>query len=243
MTDLLYFPDNEYEEDFEATVSANGTAGGTDFVVLDRTLFYKEGGGQPADHGLLSWDSGRADVIDVRKDHGDIKHFLDGEAPGEGVTVTGRIDWERRYNHMRMHTAQHLVSWVVLQEYDAVTAGNQIHEDESRIDFNPVSFDDEDIAFVEERVNECIQEDLDVSKTMMPRDEVEKRVQDGRTNLDLIPDSVDPLRVVIIGDDDLCPCGGTHVSSLGELGEFSILTIENKGADTERVRFTLHDDH
>lgn len=240
MTEILYFPDNEYEAGFDATVTTTGAQGEDEYVVLDRTLFYKEGGGQPADHGMLSWESGSADVIDVQKDHGDIRHIVDGDLPEKGTAVKGEIDWERRHMHMRMHTAQHLVSWVVLQSYDAATAGNQIHADESRIDFNPVSFDESDIAFIENRVNEYIQEDLSVSKSMMPRDDVEARVEEGRTNLDLIPDSVDPLRVVVIGDEDLCPCGGTHVSSLGELGEFSVLTTENKGAETERLRFTLN---
>jgi misacylated tRNA(Ala) deacylase len=237
MTEILYFPDDEYVDEFDATVTQSDSDNG--YVVLDRTAFYKEGGGQPADHGRLKWDSGETDVVDVQKDHGDIKHYVDGDVPDVDSTVRGELDWERRHKHMRMHTAQHLVSWIVLNEFGASTAGNQIHADESRIDFNPVSFDDDDVAFIEKRANELIEEDLDVSKTMMSRDEVEERVEDGRTDLSLIPDSVDPLRVVRIGDDDLCPCGGTHVSSLSELGGFSVLSTENKGADTERLRFEL----
>lgn len=239
MTDILYFPDDEYVDEFEATVTQ--ADGENSYVVLNRTAFYKEGGGQPADHGKLHWETDKTDVVDVQKDHGDIKHYVDGDVPDVSTDVKGELDWERRHKHMRMHTAQHLVSWIVLNEFGASTAGNQIHADQSRIDFNPVSFDDDDVAFIGKRANEFIDDDLDVSKTMMSRDKVEEKVEEGRTDLSLIPDSVDPLRVVIIGDDDLCPCGGTHVSSLNELGGFSVVSTENKGKDTERLRFELKD--
>lgn len=126
-----------------------------------------------------------------------------------------------------------------MERFGAGTAGNQVHRKQSRIDFSPVAFDEEDLRLIEDVVNKRIAEDLTVEKTQMSREKVESRVADGRTNLDLIPDVVDPLRVVIIGDEDLCPCGGTHVNSLGELGGFSIVDTENKGADTERLLFEL----
>ncbi|MFB6204489.1 MAG: alanyl-tRNA editing protein [Candidatus Nanohaloarchaea archaeon] len=240
MTELLYLPDRNYDKEFEAEVTKTREMDG--YIVLDRTLFYPEGGGQPADRGVISWEGEEREVTDVKKNGSEVRHFVEGDdLPEPGTEVHGTIDWDRRYKHMRMHTAQHLLSWVVLQRYGASTAGNQIHEDRSRIDFAPVEFDEGDIETIEKQVNAFIQKDLEVEKESMSRDRVESEVEEGRTNLDLIPDSVDPLRVVVIGDEDLCPCGGTHVDSLGEIGGINITNRISKGADTERIEFELED--
>jgi misacylated tRNA(Ala) deacylase len=140
-----------------------------------------------------------------------------------------------------MHTAQHILSWVVLNMYDASTAGNQIHEDYSRIDFEPANFSEKDIEKIEKGVNSLIEKELEVEKKEMDRELVEERVQEGRTNLDIIPDNIDPLRVVIIGDEDLCPCGGTHVDNLKEIGKIKITERRSKGADVERLEFELEE--
>ena len=238
MTDLLYLPDADDVTDFEGTV----TEATDEYVVLEGTYFYPEGGGQPADRGSLEWDGGRADVRDVRKNHGDVRHYveeIEGEVPLAGTTVRGVVDADRRTRLKRMHTAQHVVSRVVLDEFEAGTAGNQIHADRSRIDFEPADFDDADLATIEERTNELLARDLAVEKAERPREEVEAETPAGRTQLDLIPDHVDPLRVVEIADFDICPCGGTHVDSLGEVGEIEITNRESKGADVERVEFEL----
>ena len=240
MTELLYLPDADGVTEFEATVTEATEA----YLVLDGTHFYPEGGGQPADRGTLSWDGGEATVRDVRKNHGDVRHYLDtleGTLPEEGETVAGEVDADRRAKLRRMHTAQHVVSRVVLAEFDATTAGNQIHEDRSRIDFEPADFDDTDLDTIEAETNTVLDRDLAVSKAERPREEVEAETPEGRTQLDLIPDHVDPLRVVEIEDFDICPCGGTHVDRLGEVGHISILDRTSKGADVERIEFELVD--
>ena len=140
-----------------------------------------------------------------------------------------------------MHTAQHVVSRVVLVEFDATTAGNQIHEDRSRIDFEPANFDDADIETIERETNAVLDRDLAVSKAERPREQVEAETPEGRTQLDLIPDHVDPLRVVEIEDFDICPCGGTHVDRLGTVGHISVLDRTSKGADVDRLEFELVD--
>lgn len=238
MTELLYMPDNEYQKQFEAEVVKSRDNEG--YICLDRTLFYKEGGGQPADHGTLTWDGGEAEVADVQRKNGEIRHQVDN-VPEEGTDVRGEIDWDRRYRHMRMHTAQHVVSYVVLQMFDGSTAGNQIHEDYSRIDFEPVEFDEEDVEKIEKAANSIIEKDYDVTKKMQDRQKVEEQVEEGRTNLDLIPDSVDPLRIVEIGEIDMCPCGGTHVDSTGEIGGIDIRERRSKGSNVERLEFVLED--
>ena len=237
MTEQLYLPDDDYRREFDARVEDIDESNGT--VVLDRTLFYKEGGGQPSDHGRLSFESGECRVVDVRKDHDEIRHTVEGDFPKKGATVHGELDWERRHAHMRYHTAQHVVSKVVLDEYGASTAGNRIHDDRARIDFAPAAFDEDDLRAIEERSNALIERDLPVEKENRPRATLEAETPDGRSNLDLIPDDVDPLRAVTIGDVDVCPCGGTHVDRLGELGELTIVDRSSKGADTERIEFVL----
>ena len=240
MTELLYLPDADSVTEFEATV----TEATEEYIVLDGTYFYPEGGGQPADRGTLSWDGGEATVRDVRKNHGDVRHYLDtleGTLPEEGETVAGEVDAQRREKLRRMHTAQHVVSRVVLAEFDATTAGNQIHEDRSRIDFEPADFDDADLETIQTETNAALDRDLAVSKAERPREDVEEETPEGRTQLDLIPDHVDPLRVVEIEEFDICPCGGTHVDRLGEVGHISILDRTSKGADVERIEFELVD--
>ncbi|NMI76912.1 alanyl-tRNA editing protein [Nanohaloarchaea archaeon] len=237
-TEILYYPENEYQREFDATVIKSNKD--EDYVVLDRTLFYKEGGGQPADKGKLKWNDDNIQVVDVQKEHGEIRHYVDGRVPEEETEVHGEINWKRRYSHMRMHTAQHVVSMVVLDMYDASTDGNQVHEDTSRIDFEPADFDEEDLEAIEKEVNQIIDEDIALDKSEMDRDVLEEKTEEGRTNLDLIPSHIDPLRAVKIGDIDICPCGGTHVDSTGELEEFRIEERKSKGQDVERIIFSLN---
>ena len=171
MTELRYLPDSDDVTDFTATVT-EATDGS---IVLDGTYFYPVGGGQPADRGTLTWEGGRAEVVDVYKDNGEVRHDIDGlegDLPAVGDAVEGRIDEERRAAHRRMHTAQHVVSRVVLDEYGAGTAGNQIHADRSRIDFEPADFDDEDVARIERLANEAIAADYAAIKEERPRPEV-----------------------------------------------------------------------
>lgn len=237
MTDLLYYPDNEYQKEFEAKVQKVKEVDG--YITLDQTLFYKEGGGQPTDKGKLSWNGKETSVEKVKRKQGEVRHYIEGDFPEPDQEVHGEIDWERRYKHMRMHTAQHVISWIVLNMYDASTAGNQIHEDYSRIDFEPVEFDERDVEKIENGANSLIEKGLEVEKKEMERELVEEQMTEGRTNLDLIPDHVNPLRVVEIGGEDICPCGGTHIDNLDEIGEINIIERKSKGSNVERLKFEL----
>jgi len=240
MTELRYLPDQDDVTTFTATVESVTD----EYIVLDGTYFYPEGGGQPADRGRIEWDGGGAEVTDVQKQHGDVRHYTGdraGALPEKGATVEGIIDEERRQTLRRTHTAQHVVSKVVLDEFDAQTAGNQIHTDRSRIDFEPADFVAEDVSLIEARSNAILDRNLTVTKAEMPRDRAEAETPDGRGLLDLIPDHVDPLRMVAIGDFDLCPCGGTHVDQLAEVGRIRITDRTSKGAGVERLEFELAD--
>jgi misacylated tRNA(Ala) deacylase len=236
MTEMLYMKDVEsnYIKEFDAKVIERGF----DYVVLDRTAFYPLGGGQPSDTGALVWLGGKAEVKEVTKKEG-VRHHLVQNPDIVPDDVHGVINWERRYAHMRMHTAQHIVSGVVYDLYKARTVGNQLYHDRSRIDFAPVKFTDEMTAEVEKKCNEIISSSAKVEICTTSRAELEKDVDAQRANLDLLPKSVQNLRVVKIESFDTCPCAGTHVRSLSELGNVKITKRENKGKDRERITYEL----
>ena len=197
--------------------SAEVTAVDENSVTLDQTLFYPLGGGQNWDTGYIGM--GRRRSRRYRSKRTATSNTLLEKTTGLklGDTVEGEIDWDRRHAHMRMHTAQHLVSGLVYEMYDgARTVGNQIHADRSRIDFNPVKFDEEMIEELFSKANEMVESNLDVTDCIMTREEINAIMPPERTNMDLLPISVKQLRIIRIGDNiDLCPCAGTHVRALG----------------------------
>ena len=238
-TRKLYLENIEaaYETKFSATV----TQSNSDSVVLDRTLFYPLGGGQNWDEGTFSGPNGEINVVEVRGRE-DIIHTLGENHQLEvGDEIIGEIDWERRYAHMRMHTAQHLVSGIAYELFNGVrTVGNQINLTHSRIDFNPISFDENMLIELTEKTNEVISLQYEVRDLTMMRDEINSIMPPERTNMDLIPSFINELRVVKIGDGlDLCPCAGTHISNISEIGEISIIGKKSKGKGTQRITYEL----
>ena len=236
MTELLYMKDTEsnYIREFDAKVIERGF----DYVVLDRTAFYPLGGGQPSDIGYLEWPGGRAEVKEVTKKEG-IRHHLVQNPDIVPDHVHGVLNWGRRYAHMKMHTAQHIVSGVVYDLWKARTVGNQLYHDRSRIDFAPIKLTDEMVAELESKVNEVLSTGSKVEILNMARTELEKNIDAQRANLDLLPKSVQDLRVVVVQDFDTCPCAGTHVRSLAEIGKIKITKRENKGKDRDRITYEI----
>ena len=247
MTEFLFMKSAEanYVREFDAMVVDSGTdpAAGA-YVVLDKTAFYAEGGGQPTDTGILSWDSGarQAKVKLVTKKNG-VRHFIVGEVPQKGAAVHGALDWENRYALMRYHTAQHLLSAAVYDLYNgAHTVGNQMYNNKSRADFYPAEFTDSDLRKIEDECNRRIALKPDVKIYEESRDSLEARMPQQRANLDLLPKSIAMLRIVEIDGFDVVPCAGTHVRNLSELGRLKIVAKETKGADKERVTFVLENE-
>lgn len=238
MTERLYF-DDSYRETFEATIEAiDGTS-----VVLDRTAFYPTGGGQPHDTGWLRTTAGEIEVVDV-SGRDEIAHTLAAEPEvATGADVIGILDWDRRYALMRHHTTQHLLSAVLLEEFDAPTTGNQLHPDRARIDCAYPRFDADDLDRIEEAVNRHIAADHEVRTYVMDRHTAEADLDTERTRIDLLPDSVQDVRIVEIGpvDDpvDRTACAGTHVTATGEIPPMEVTGRETKGSDEERVRFKI----
>ena len=225
-------PDPCYLREFDARVIERGP----DFVTLDQTAFYAEGGGQPYDTGFLRWSDGEAKVLRVTKEKGIVHHVVDRIAAADDVH--GIVDWERRYAHMRMHTSQHLMSGLVFRIYGARTVGNQIHADRSRIDFQPANFTPEDLQRIERECNAVIASGADVRIFEEDRVVVENRIED-RALMDLIPQSVRRLRVIQVGTADYCPCGGTHLRNVREIGRVHVLGKRSKGRETDRVEYEL----
>ena len=227
-----------YTKEFEAKVEATFPG----IIELEKTAFYPLGGGQPADIGKISWNDGEATVTDVRKKNR-IRHIVEGDLPEVGDLVNGNIDWSRRYSHMRMHTSQHLVSAVVNEVYGSDTVGNQIGQEKSRIDFKPLKINQSELNEIEDKVNDYISKDLEVTISEELRSNLENN-PDIRSSMSsglwkMLPKSVTQLRVITIGDIDVCPCAGTHVKSLKEIGNVSFIKRDNKGAEKLRLTYNL----
>ena len=233
MTELI-FRDDAYARECTARVVHASEQG----VQLDRTVFYAASGGQPGDAGFFRYDGREIAIADARKAEGD--GVLHVPAPGTplletGAELTAELDWNRRYRHMRMHTALHLLCAVV----PAAVTGGQIGADKSRLDFDVPSgsLDKEEI---EARLNGLVQADHPISFSWISDEEMADRPELVRTMSVKPPTGSGRVRLVRIGRDgsdpiDLQPCGGTHVRTTGEIGAIAIAKIENKGKQNRRV--------
>ena len=221
MTEALWR--DAYAREAEGTVA---TVDG-DTVRLDRTVFYPEGGGQPADSGALHWDGGSARVMHVAKDGSDVVLTVDGAPLEAGITVRQVLDWERRWAHMRMHTALHLLSVVI----PFPVTGGSIGAEKSRLDFAmPEPLDKES---TEAALNELIGRDMAVSDEWVADEDLDEGLV--KTLRVMPPRGQGRVRLVRIGDVDLQPCGGTHVATTSEIGRIRIGKVEKKGRENRRV--------
>ncbi len=239
MTELLHMHDN-YIKEFDAKIIDIGE----NFVVLDRTAFYPEGGGQAGDAGWLSDGTTEITVTKTIKSEGQVRHLVDVTPPFTvGQTIHGRLDWDSRYRCMRFHTAQHVLSRFLLQTYGLETVGNNITPTKSRADYHPLEiFDDEMKHTVEDGVNEIFARGLDVRIEFMPRNEAISFLKEKGYQvryLEMVPKSVKTFRVVIIDDYDASSCAGTHVANTREIGKIHIGKTKNVGAGKRRIYFTL----
>ncbi len=227
----LYITDS-YLKSFEARVE-EVTDG--KFVVLDKTAFYPNSGGQPHDSGFFVRDGEDFPVVYAGLFGGKISHELGRSGLIAGDEVTGTIDWDRRYLFMRSHTACHILSAVIFRETGAMITGNQIGEDRSRVDFSIEEFDRSRLAEYVDMVNEIIKEDRAVKTAVLPREEAMK-IPDLVRLAKAVPDR-EEIRVVEVEGIDLQACGGTHVRRTGEIKGVKMLKAENKGKSNRRVYF------
>ncbi len=231
MTERLFMADP-----LLATASARVLASGPDGIVLDRTVFYARGGGQPGDTGVLRWQAEQTPIADTVK--GENEAILHVPAPGAGLPEAGtaieaELDWPRRARLMRMHTALHLLCSLIR---GAAVTGGQIGVERSRLDFdlpNPPPRDE-----LEARLNELIAADLPVRPEWVDEAVLDTNPALVRTLSVQPPRGAGRIRLIRIGGEepiDLQPCGGTHVASTGEIRPMRVVKIENKGRQNRRI--------
>jgi len=228
------FREDSYLRECDAQVTRLEDGG----VVLDQTVFYPLGGGQPGDSGTISWDGGSAAIVDTRYgEAGAIRHVLeDGAAlPTEGERVHVSLDWDRRYRHMRMHTAMHLLGSVLRY---GVTGGN-ISVEKSRLDFDMEDTVDKEAVAV--AMKKLVDEDHAVSCRWISDEELDAQPELVRTMSVQPPRGKGKVRLLEIEGVDLQPCGGTHLKSTAEVGAVRIGKVEKKGKRNRRVNIHLDD--
>ena len=230
MTELLYQLDS-YLREFTATVTA--VAPEARVVYLDRTAFYPGGGGQPCDAGVLQADGVTYPVKEVRKGHA---HIIDGEAlPTVGASVIGVLDWERRFQLMRTHTAMHILCGVVWRDYSAAVTGGNMEPLAGRMDFEFERLPPEVIAEIEQKINVEIAAARDVRVKILPRAEAFQIPDLIRTKINLLPEGIAEVRTVEIVGLDLQADGGTHVANTREVGHIRITDYKSKGGINKRL--------
>lgn len=238
----LIFRDDAYARKTEASVVASGPDG----IRLDRTVFYPMGGGQPGDVGVLRWPGGTVSITDTRKgadlvqEGPDVLHIpaLDTPLPPPGTVVEAEIDWDRRYRHMRMHTALHLLCAVV----PGAVTGGQVGAERSRLDFD-VPGSSLDRNEIEAQLNRLVAGDHPVIPRFISETDLAAQPELVRTLSVQPPMGGGTVRLLCIGASDapidLQPCGGTHVARTGEISRVQVAKIENKGKQNRRIVVAL----
>lgn len=235
MTERIYST-RAYERSMPATVVDFDRDDGR--VLLDRTVFYPGGGGQPHDVGYLTIGDDRIAVDRVTQDARGVWHWLD-TLPPVGTTVVGEIDWERRYRLMRTHTAMHALCGVVWARFQSPVTGGNMAPGEGRLDFEIPGWDPEDRDPIEEELNRQLELARRVKVSFLDREDADRDPSLIRTKVSLLPAGLTEVRVIDIVGLDRQADGGTHVDSTNEVGRIRITKTESKGRGFRRIRLAL----
>ncbi|MHA2245820.1 MAG: alanyl-tRNA editing protein [Candidatus Hodarchaeales archaeon] len=237
MTDRLYL-NNCYIRDFSGIIVEITPKG----VILNRSAFYPEGGGQLGDRGILKWKEKEIPIINTRQQKGKVVHELESaEGLKTGMQIEAEIDWQRRYHLMRAHTAQHIISRYFQLNFQVLTVSNQLKTTSNRLTLSPLS-KISDLTTVSAEINSLISKNMPVSISFLPREEAinflkEKEYQ--TQYLNMVPKSVQEFRIISINEYDWAACAGTHVNNTSECGHISLEKTVNKGKLRERVYYSL----
>ncbi len=236
MTDRIYSTD-AYARTMDAVVLDVDRDDGR--ILLDQTVFYPGGGGQPHDVGELVIGDDRLSVTRVTQDGAGVWHWVTESLPPRNTALRGEVDWERRYQLMRTHTAMHALCGVVWERYHSPVTGGNMNPGEGRLDFELPDWDPEDRTPLETALNEALQRSLPVEVSFLPREEADQDPSLIRTKVNLLPPGLREVRVIDIVGLDRQADGGTHVSSTAEVGPVRIAKIESKGRGFRRIRLAL----
>ena len=234
MTELLYQTD-AYLKEFTATVISADAA--TRSVVLDRSAFYPGGGGQPCDFGTLEISGSTYPVEKVKKQGDDVLHFLGGSdtLPAPNSAAFGTLDWARRYELMRTHTALHILCGTVFRDYGAKVTGGDMDPLRGRMDFEFETMRGELVRDIEAAVNSEIKQGREIRVKILPREEAFLIPDLIRTKINLLPEGILQVRTVEIVGLDLQADGGTHVKNTSEVGRVRVVDYKSKGAINKRI--------
>tara|TARA_Y100000590_G_scaffold415422_1_gene513181 strand:+ start:793 stop:1485 length:693 start_codon:yes stop_codon:yes gene_type:complete len=230
----MLFIEDSYLKEFETKVIKIENT----YIYLEQTAFYAKSGGQPGDIGKLISNNNEINIIDTFYDNKkSIIHHSDKTISNlkVGDKVKGKLNWDIRYKHMRMHSALHLLCSLI--SYDVT--GGQITSEKSRLDFN--AQDKIEKETIEDKINQLVLEDHEITYQWITSEELDKQPDLVRTMSVKPPRSNNKIRLVKIGNIDLQPCGGTHIKSSKEIGKINIGKIENKGKMNRRVNLLLND--
>ncbi len=230
------FREDSYLKSCDAIVTAVDENG----IILDRTVFYPMGGGQPGDIGSLILENGdRAQIIDTQKVEADIHHIAADGAPlpAAGDKVRAEIDWNRRHRLMRMHTCMHLLCSII----PLGVTGGSIRDGSARLDFDAP--DPLDKIEVTEKLNALIEQKHDVETRWISDQELDAQPELVRTMSVEPPRGGGRVRLVDVKGVDLQPCGGTHVKNIGEIGRVRVKKIEKKGKHNRRINVVFEDEN
>ena len=239
MTKLLYQTES-YIKQFDALVSAIDLENRA--VLLDQSAFYPGGGGQPYDIGTLKMDGALWQVERARKSAEGLWHYLAGDSPlpAVGTVLTGEIDWDRRYQLMRTHTAMHILCGVVFRDFGAQVTGGDMEPLKGRMDFEFENMTKELVAVIEEAVNREVAAAREVKVKILPREEAFQIPDLIRTKINLLPEGIAEIRTIELVGLDLQADGGTHVRNTIEVGEMRIVDYKSKGKINKRIYVELN---
>ncbi|MDH3193059.1 MAG: alanyl-tRNA editing protein [Acidimicrobiia bacterium] len=226
---------DSYATSTDATVVAVMDEG----IVLDSTVFYARGGGQPGDTGTLVGEFGELNITDTFRVKGDPIHQFDGKPPRVGERVTATIDWGRRYLLMRTHTALHALTAIIYRDFGAKVTGGDMKPGVARMDFELASMSREFAEDIARKLNDELHRGYDTEIRFMDREVALADPDLIRTKVNLLPESLRTIRVVDIVGLDKQADGGTHVRSTLEVGSIQVLKTESKGKANKRMRIEI----
>jgi len=238
MTELLFQTDG-YIQTFEAKVIEQDIE--NHGVFLDRTAFYPGGGGQPSDSGLLTKGNNVIPVIRARKQGSKVLHLIDKaeHLPSNGTPVIGQIDWDRRYQLMRSHTAMHVLCGVIFRDYGASVTGGDMEPLKGRMDFEFETMHKDLVIEIEKAINQEVINARPLHVAILSREKAFQIPDLIRTKINLLPEGIQKVRVVEIEGLDLQADGGTHVRNTAEVGRIRITDYKSKGKINKRIYVEL----